>query len=59
MDGIYHRKEPVAPPSTSPNQTVSQLPPPRRIALQAGAPTEMYRHPPRVSRSISLGCGGR
>jgi len=26
MDGIYHRKEPVAPPSTSPDQTVSNPP---------------------------------
>jgi mRNA interferase YafQ len=33
-----------------PNQTASNLPPPRRIAEQAGAPTVMLRNPHHVRR---------
>jgi len=41
-----------------PNHTVSTHPPPRRIAVQAGAPTEMHHQPSRVSCSGGWGVGG-
>jgi hypothetical protein len=43
--------------SHSPDQTASNLPPSRRIAVQAGAQILTHRQPPRVSRSGGWGVG--